>query len=295
MKSLIVYLKNGLANRLRSLASAGILAEYTERKLFVNWTPSKVCNVEWQDLFLNQSESCPIPLSSFQLGIDLHDDSVIPRSLSRDIPRILVNDEPYQIAVHTCRNFQPEGMKDEAYADAKSLFYKNLRSVEIVQKAIDDMQRRYFDGCNVIGIHIRRNDHLIYLEKDHRLVCPTSMFVEEMNNILHTNPGTKFFLATDDKKEEMHIKRLFPGAILVYEKERVSRNTTKGMQDALVDWMLLSKTSRIISPYMSSFSGEAGAVNRIKTGVIVAEDVLSKPHWRILFPKYLKAHYVQSV
>ena len=89
----------------------------------------------------------------------------------------------------------------------------------------------------------------------------------------------------------MLIQRLFPGAIIVYEKEGVSRNTAKGVQDALVDWMLLSKTSRIIAPYMSSFSVEAGAVNRIKTEIIVAEDALSKPHLRILFPKYLKGHY----
>jgi len=291
MKSLIVYPEYGLANRLRVLASANILAEYTGRKLFVNWIPSKVCNVEWQYLFLNQLESCPIPLSGFQVGINLFDDSVIPMSLSLDIPRLSVSDEPHQIVVHTCRNFQPEEMTNEAYADAKSSFYKNLRPVEAVQKTIDDMQKRYFDGCDVIGVHIRRNDHLTFLQKDHRLVCPTSMFVEAMENILRVNPGTKFFLATDDKKEEMRIRRLFPDIVIVYAKESVSRNTKEGMQDALVDWMLLSKTSSILAPYMSSFSVEAGAVNRIKTRVIVAEDALSKPHLRILFPKYLEGHY----
>jgi len=291
MKSLIVYLKNGLANRLRALASANILAEYTGRKLFVNWTPSKVCNVEWLDLFLNQLESCLIPLSDFQVGITLYDDSVIPRSLSQEIRMLLVCDEPYQIAVHTCHNFQPEEMTSEAYAVAKSSFYRNLRPVEIVQKTIDDMQKCHFNGSDVIGVHIRRNDHLKYLQKDHRLACPTSMFVEAIENSLHANPGAKFFLATDDKKEEMHIRRLFPGAVIVYEKESVSRDTKKGMQDALIDWMLLSKTSRIIAPYMSSFSVEAGAVNRIKTEIIVAEDAFSKTHLRILFVKYLEGHY----
>ena len=80
MKSLVIYPKNGLANRLRVLASASILAECTGRNLFVNWIPSKECNVEWEELFLNQVESRPVSLSSFQVGIDLYDDTVIPMS-----------------------------------------------------------------------------------------------------------------------------------------------------------------------------------------------------------------------
>ncbi len=182
-------------------------------------------------------------------------------------------------------------MTNEAYEEAKSLFYRNLRPVDTVQKTISDMQKRYFDGCDVIGVHIRRKDHLTFLKKDHRLVCPTKLFVEAMENILHANPETKFFLATDDEKEEKLIRRLFPDAVIVYEKEGSSRNTTKGMQDALVDWLLLSKTSRIIAPYASSFSEEASAVNRIKTEVVVREDELSKKHFKMRFTEFFKTHY----
>ena len=291
MKSLIVYPKNGLANRLRALASARILAECTRRKLFVNWIPSKECNIEWQELFQNQFESCLLPLSNFHVGISLYDDSVIPMSLHREIPVLTVCNEPDQIAVHSCRNFRPEEVTRAAYTDAKSSFYKNLRPVATVQNTITDMQRRYFDGCDVIGVHIRRNDHLTFLKKDHRLVCPTRMFVEAMENVLHTNPETKFFLATDDKKEEKLIMRLFPGVIIVYEKDEPSRNTTKGMQDALVDWVLLSKTSKIIATYASSFSEEASAVNMITTEIIMKEDELSKSHFKVLFTDHFKTHY----
>ena len=292
MKSLVVYPKNGLANRLRVLASASILADCTGRNLFVNWIPSKDCNVEWEELFLNQVESRPLPLSGFQVGIDLYDDTVIPMFWCRDTPRLAVRGESYLVAVHTCRNFQPEEMTNEAYEEAKSLFYRNLRPVDAVRQTVSDMQKRYFDGHDVVGVHIRRKDHLTFLMKDHRLVCPTKLFVEAMENILHANPETKFFLATDDEKEEKLIRRLFPGAVIVHEKEGSGRNTKKGMQDALVDWVLLSKTSRIIASYASSFSQEAGLVNRIKTDVIVREEELSKTHFRIsLFTGFFKAHY----
>jgi len=291
MKSLVVYPKHGLANRLRALASASIVAEYTGRNLFVNWIPSKECNVEWEELFLNQIESHPLPLSSYQVGINLYDDTVIPMSWYQDIPRLSVRDESYLVAVHTCRNFQPEEMTNEAYKEAKSLFYRNLLPVETVEKTVRDMQKRYFDGCDIVGVHIRRKDHLTFLKKDHRLVCPTKLFVEAMENILHAKPERKFFLATDDEREEEFIRQLFPDNVIVYEKEGLGRNTTKGMQDALVDWVLLSKTSRIIASYASSFSQEAGIVNRIKTDVILREEELSKTHFKIRFTECFKTHY----
>jgi hypothetical protein len=293
MKSLVVYLKNGLANRLRVLASASILAEYTGRTLFVNWLPSEDCNVEWGELFLNQLESRPLPLSSFQVGIDLYNDDVIPRCWYEDTPRLTVPGESHLVAVHTCRNFRPEDMTNEAYEEAKSLFYRNLRPVEALQKTISDIQKRYFEGKNnVVGVHIRRKDHLHFLKKDHRLVCPTKLFVEAMENILRANPETKFFLATDDEEEEKLIRRLFPNAVIVYKKGGSGRNTKKGMQDALVDWVLLSRTSRIIASYASSFSQEAGVVNRIKSDVIMREEELSKTHLSMsFFTELSKTHY----
>ena len=274
MKSLVVVPTSGLANRLRVLTSAKIFAEHAGRKLFLNWIPSGECNIEWQDLFLDRYESFPSPLSSFQAGIDLYDDSVIPMSWYREIPVLTVRDESDRIAVHSCRNFLPAGMNSAAYMDAKSSFYKKLRPVDRVQKKIDDMQKRHFAGCDVTGVHIRRNDHLSFLRKDHMLVCPTRMFVEAMDKMLRMNPAAKFFLATDDKKEERLIQLLFGKAVIVFEKKEPSRHTRKGMQDALVDWVLLSRTARMIAPYASSFSEEAGAVNRIEMEIIVNEEEL---------------------
>jgi hypothetical protein len=274
MKSLIVYPRGGLANRLRALSSAKIFAEQTGRKLFLNWLPSDECNVEWQELFLDPFENCPLLLSSFRAGIDLYDDSVIPMSWYREIPVLTARDESDRIAVHSCRNFLPAGMNGATYMDAKSSFYKKLHPVHRVQKKIDDMQKRHFSGHDVAGVHIRRNDHLSFLRKDHMLVCPTRMFVEAMEKMLRMNPATKFFLATDDKKEERLIRLLFGKAVIVFEKKEPSRLTRKGMQDALVDWVLLSRTARMIAPYASSLSEEAGAVNRIKMEIIVKEEEL---------------------
>ena len=137
----MVYPKNGLANRLRALASASIFAECTNRILYLNWLPSRDCNVEWDELFLNPIRCHPLPVSNFQVGINLYDDTVIPISWYREIPCLPVQDEPGLVAVHTCRNFRPKEMTNEAYEEAKSLFYRDLRPVDTVQKAISDISK----------------------------------------------------------------------------------------------------------------------------------------------------------
>jgi hypothetical protein len=110
---------------------------------------------------------------------------------------------------------------------------------------------------------------------------------------LKINPKTKFFLATDDKKEEHIVKQLFKDAVIIYEKDVVSRSTQMGMQDALVDWLLLSRTSKIICSYWSSFNEEASVVNTIeripiKTVTIRTLKHLTKSRLKSIF----KTHYL---
>ena len=291
IQALVLYPQYGLANRLRALASAKILADYTGRKLFVNWYPSKECNIEWEELFVNKLERYSTPLSSFQAGINLYDDEKDADGFYWDMPQALLNNRADVIAVHTCHNFQLREVTKEVYIGAKSLFYKGLQPVHNVEKNIIDIHRRYFEGNDVVGVHIRRTDHLSFMKKNPRLVCPTDMFIEVMGDILNNNSTTKFFLATDDKQEERRISRMFQDAIIVYEKEAVNRDTKKGMQDALVDWLLLSKTSRIISSYSSSFSEEAGIVNMINVESVVKREELSKTHHKTIFEAHLRTHW----
>jgi hypothetical protein len=290
MRALVLYPKYGMVNRLRAIASAGILADYTGRKLFVNWDPSKECNSAWEDLFVNKLERYPFPLSSFQNGMNLYDDENNADGFYWDMPRSLICNNADVVAVHTCLNFQPEEMTNEAYNNAKATFYRSLQPLHDVEKAVNEIYRRYFEGNNVVGVHIRRTDHFASTKKDSTLVCPTELFLEAIRKNLKNNDKTKVFLATDNKKEEKHIRQIFGDAVIVYEKDIVSRDTKRGMQDALIDWLLLSKTSRIIGSYSSSFSEEAGVVNMIEIKPVLREEELSKLHYKTIFKAHLKTH-----
>ncbi len=290
MKTLVFYPQSGLANRLRAIASAKILADYAGRRLLVNWMPSVTeCNVAWEDLFVSQLERYPLPLSSFQNGVNFYDDTG-SYDFYWDMPQLLAQNKFDVVAVRTFRNFRPKGMTEEAFKRSKSLFYRSLKPVSVIQEAVSGIQEQYFKGNDVIGVHIRRTDYFSYLRQDSKAVAPTDVFIRKMMRILKTNPRVKFFLATDDKNEEQIIKDHLQNAVIVHEKDTVSRLTRNGMEDALIDWLLLSRTSKIIGSYRSSFNEEASIINMIDLETIPKQAVLLnfKAHYNLLKTSGLK-------
>jgi hypothetical protein len=290
MKALVFYPQYGFANRLRAIASARILADYTGRRLLVNWIPSVPdCNIAWEDLFVNQLEAYPQPLSTFQSDVNLYDDTG-SHDFYWDMPQSLAQNNSDVVALRTFRNFRPKGMTEEDFKHSKSLFYKSLNPVSAVQKAVNAFQEQHFKHNEVIGVHIRRTDYFSHLRQDPKEVAPTELFINRMARILKTNPKVKFFLATDDKHEEQIIRSHLQDALIAYEKDSVSRATKNGMQDALADWLLLSRTSRMIASYRSSFSEEAGIVNMISVETIPKRAVLLnfKAHYGLLRKSGLK-------
>jgi len=290
MKALVFYPQYGLANRLRAIASAKILADYTGRKLMVNWVPAeKECNIAWEDLFVNQLERYPLPLSSFQNGVNFYDDTG-SHDFYWDMPQLLAQNKSDVVALRTFRNFRPKGMTEEAFKRSKSLFYKSLNPVSVIQKAVSGIQEQYFKDNDVVGVHIRRTDYFSYLGQDPKAVAPIELFIKRMMRILKTNPKAKFFLATDDKNEEKIIKSFLQDAVIVHEKDAVSRLTRNSMQDALIDWLLLSRTSKIVGSYRSSFNEEAGIVNMRELETIPKRATLLNfiAHYELLKKKGLR-------
>lgn len=73
------------------------------------------------------------------------------------------------------------------------------------------------------------------------------------------NSDSRFYLSTDDSMVQEEFISEYGSHILVREKD-FGRNTVVGMQDALVDMWLLSKTTKIFGSYYSSFSRMASLV-----------------------------------
>jgi hypothetical protein len=262
-QALVVFPRGGLANRLRVVASANIMANHTGRKLFVNWELTEECHCRWSDLFANPVDEFPESLASLEAsakcyagGFD-HWGCLGPGEINRDT-------EPIVVAATYCA-FKPVAMKYGHYMKAKSEYYKSLVPITIVGDAVTKTVDHEFKQHRIVGVHIRRTDLIIPLfgNRPHK-ASPTRMFIGHMKTLLADDPNTLFFLATDDAREQHIIMERFPRQVVVYNKTNVSRGTIEGMQDALIDWLLLSRTSQIIKSYWSAFSDEAAAVHQIE-------------------------------
>lgn len=102
-----------------------------------------------------------------------------------------------------------------------------------------------------MGFIIRRTDNENAISNS-----PTSLFVQEIKSKLALEPDTKFFLSIDFIKDELFLKQTFPENIFSYPKI-LDRNDEKGIKDALVDMLCLSKASKICGIFFSSFSEAA--------------------------------------
>lgn len=262
-QALVVLPRAGLANRLRALASAHIMAEVTGRKLYVNWeSHPRDCNAAWRDLFAYQFPQYFLPAlftsDGLHKDVKLYDDWEALEFRPTDI----VADRQKVILLRSSSWFKPNDISDEVYRAKKSQFYRSLRPIQSILAAVGKIEEAYFQSHEVIGVHIRRKD-LMPPGGSSWEVSPTYLFIHEMQKAVSRNSDVRFFLATDDRDEKLALKRLFGKRIIIREKADLQRSNTKAIQDALIDWLLLSKTSLIIGSHWSSFSIESAEVNRI--------------------------------
>ena len=107
-------------------------------------------------------------------------------------------------------------------------------------------------------MHIRR------IENEQSVIySPLERFVECMKEEINRDNNIKFFISTDDYQVEEYLRNLFPHRIITHNKKSLSRNSSRGVQDALIDLYCLSNCSKLIGSYWSSFTDTAWQINGI--------------------------------
>jgi len=151
--------------------------------------------------------------------------------------------------IQTCQEFG-----DNLFA------FQNFKPILPIREKIGLITKKF--TAHTTGVHIRRLDHVISIQ-----YSPIELFINKMRAELDNQKNTKFFLCTDDAEVEKAIIAVFGDKIITYEKE-LSRQTIKGMQDALVDLYCLSSTKKILGSYWSSYSDIASRLNNIELEVL---------------------------
>ena len=259
----MIYLQTegGLANRLRSIASAGKLAAELGSKLTVIWNADAALNCRFSDLFTISEGD--IYIHEYQTN-RFH--SMINKIIGKFVKSkyIDINNEDNRAKFFSdCRN---DPNKDYYIASYSNFYdahdYDFIRPVSSIDMRVSELLGSAHRS-NLVGVQIRRTDNAQSIANS-----PTEMFIEYMQQELQTNPQTVFYLATDDMKVRSEIIRLFPDKVIYNQAESVSRRTKSGMIDATIDFISLSRCSKIYGSYWSSFCEVASDIGKNELVVV---------------------------
>lgn len=243
MKRVTVEVVAGLANRLRALVSAICLAEELNCSLHIVWSALEgECHARFQDLFE------PIP------GVRITTGPILGEYVT-----VLTETDLAHWKSHTPH--LPIKSHGQFYTSHPERWSTHLRNLRPLPAILIRLETGLFAQCP-IGVHIRRGDNTVS-----RQASPLDTFVDKMN----TFPSDALFVvATDDEPTRESLSARF-GTRVRFPATIRSRVNTRGVQDALLDFIALSKCSTILGSIGSSFSDVAaqyGGVPLVLVGTI---------------------------
>jgi hypothetical protein len=267
---IIVEPLGGLANRMRVIASSLWLQKQTGQKLQLIWNLKNELNCPFDSLFY--------PINDLNVNSKKakykHVKASNQKKLYKKILSYLINNS---IGIDYC--IKEKDFSDPMWTDKinllKFLLKKRNLYIQTYQEFgenykefskfipkdeiqyLIDLQTEKFNN-NTIGIHIRRSDNKLSIEKS-----PINLFIDKLNYEIEKDKNVNFFLATDDISTEHELINIFGDKIISYKKE-LSRNSEKGIKDAVVDLYCLSQTKFIYGSYWSSYSEIASRIGNIE-------------------------------
>ena len=256
---IIIQPSGGLCNRMRVISSAYILAQKKNCKLLVLWKMCDELNCPFEELFLPPKEFTIINFkSNFNMKKLFYQFTAKQRFNNTDIENnktdgVLHNDFFKKLSssvyLSTWEHFYPA--KD----------YHVFEPTAALKKRITNITDTFGPHC--VGVHIRRTDHTWAIANS-----KSDEFSVAIGEELKKFPEAKFYIATDDIREEERLRKEFGNAILSNTTKTLARDSVEGMHDALIDLFCLSLTTKIFGSYYSSFTDIAADMQGIEKIVI---------------------------
>ena len=233
-KLLIIRPRGGLANRIRSLVSAILLAKAIDRNLLMCWDNYAV---KFEELF---DYPMPPQISSAEykkhLAGDYGQAKLIHPGKHGNIEKVTTKPEEKTIIIVSGRAF---------YYQSEEEYLSELRSFVATKEITSRIMPL---PKNTVGMHIRRTDNERSIT-----FSPSEDFVTTMDVIASHHPDVTFYLATDDLELKTRIKKRYNNRVLTYDVVN-DRHCSAGVKDALLELMTLSLSKLIIGSGGSSFS-----------------------------------------
>ena len=242
-----------MANRLLLLAGSLRIAELTGRKLFLHWPVNAALGCAFPQLFTN-----PITLFRAEdVNAVLDSCTTLKVYNTWHLPPLytgIAEDGDRDAQIVIVKGWHAPRFRSEQDTPA---FWNQVRPHLHALKAtpgIRDEVGRFMLPERCLGVHLRRAD---------RPVTQFGMSTDEhferiMDAAIAAEPAVTFFVATDDAATEQKFRARYGARALSFPKSRPGRNIVRGIEEALVDLLLLGRTRAVLGNHHSSFSFLAG-------------------------------------
>lgn len=265
LKHLTLYLHEGLANRMRVMASAYKFVKQGI-KVTIHWALCNELNCNFEKLFE--------PIEGFNI-VNVANEKILKNTnqsnpLKRVLAKILAKKDGYDYII--CGGFNNkdsingefiknvfnnyENVYLETCGTLSETDYTIFKPTKEILSAINQLP--ISQEGNYVGIHIRRGDN-IKSQINSRIIP----FIERINSDIEAG-NKKFFLATDSLDIKDFLTYHFGTETINSIESDFSRNSEKGIKDALIEMLLLSKAKKIIGSYWSSFDEVAAKLGNCK-------------------------------
>ena len=257
LQNLTLLLRDGLANRMRVIASIVHLAKQGV-KVEVLWSKNWALNCNFEDLFEPIDGIDIKNITKEPVYYDTIQNSTLKKLYSKLHGLIHGYDYIfYSPGLKFEKQLSDNDFMQNIFCQNKRVFLTTCFCVTATQdysvfkpkEEITTIQNQIKLPSKYIGIHIRRGDNVASMENSR-----IEGFIDIIKYEISINHEVRFFLATDSYDVKTLLKIVFGTDRIISIDNTISRDSEKGIKEALAEMIILSNADKIIGSACSTFN-----------------------------------------
>lgn len=265
---IIVIPTQGFCNRLRTIASTYILANFLQTDFYVIWEQEECCNCQISDIFATSFPTIDFKtiISSKYLYLPDHHTNTIMH---------IMHEYEY-VVIKGGHEFKHPSMDVLSFIQQKHFFYNDLKFSDEIMGIV----RSYSIDNDCVGIHYR--DFIPKYDaldgRNFSETSPLDSFLTIVSKIYSNNRNATFFISSNTDIALRSVEKIVPkNNIHVIHNVITARDTKEGIIYAVANLLVLSKCKYIVGTLMSSYSDEACFFN-LRTKLCLGNESITGYH-----------------
>lgn len=265
--SIIIHVQFGLANRLRALASAMVIANVTGRSLHIVWPQDDHCSCAFEELFT---------VSALCVTTALRVQSTLRETIQYDYMAnhkglLIETDTEKDIYVKSAFRLRHSSVNTASLSWVLRSLIRPAADLWVEARSALIAMRQ----CRAVGVHVRSlapdaelsstnytNKEALVKLRQYRAGCKARSFLQSLGN-LSVDPSVCFFVASDDVNEISVLKARFREKVF-HQAKSCSERTPQCLRTAVVDLYVLAGTTQLVGSEFSSFTEVAHLLSNRK-------------------------------